>query len=112
MKIRDAVPADVPGIAVTSSHPKNIEVMDESASKGASLAWLCGHLGIDPAEAVAFGDNFNDIEMLETAGTGIAVANAEPEVLAHADRQTAGNDEDGVARAIMELLGAGSAPAR
>ena len=86
--------------------------MDESASKGASLAWLCGHLGIDPAEAVAFGDNFNDIEMLETAGTGIAVANAEPEVLAHADRQTAGNDEDGVARAIMELLGAGPAPAR
>lgn len=104
--------ADVPGIAVTSSHPKNIEVMDESASKGASLAWLCGHLGIDPAEAVAFGDNFNDIEMLETAGTGIAVANAEPEVLAHADRQTAGNDEDGVARAIMELLGAGPAQAR
>ena len=104
--------ADVPGIAVTSSHPKNIEVMDESASKGASLAWLCGHLGIDPAEAVAFGDNFNDIEMLETAGTGIAVANAEPEVLAHADRQTAGNDEDGVARAIMELLGAEPAPAR
>ena len=42
--------ADVPGIAVTSSHPKNIEVMDESASKGASLEWLCGHLGIDPAE--------------------------------------------------------------
>lgn len=95
----------VDGVAVTRSYPINIEVMDRDASKGAALAWLCGELGIACGDAVAFGDNFNDIEMLQVAGLGVAVANAEDEVLAAADRVCASNDEDGVAQAIEERLG-------
>lgn len=94
----------VSGIAVTRSYPMNIEVMDEEASKGASMAWLCEKLGESLADTLAFGDNFNDIEMLEAAGLGVAVANAENEVRAASDRVTASNDDDGVARAILERL--------
>lgn len=94
----------VEGIGLTRSYPMNIEIMDEKASKGSSLAWLCGHLGMDAADAVAFGDNFNDIEMLEVAGTGVAMENAEPETKAAADRVCATNDRDGVALTILELL--------
>lgn len=94
----------IEGIGVTRSYPINIEVMDKGASKGASMAWLCGELGQSLSDALAFGDNFNDIEMIEMAGLGIAVANAEDEVRAAADMVAASNDEDGVAISILERL--------
>ena len=95
----------IEGIGVTRSYPINIEVMDKNASKGASMAWLCGELGQSLSDVLAFGDNFNDIEMIEMAGLGIAVANAEDEVRAAADMVAASNDEDGVAISILEQLG-------
>lgn len=94
----------IDGITVTRSFPTNIEVMDQTVSKGHALTWLCGHLGIDVADAVGFGDNINDIPMLQMAGLGVAVANAEPETQAAANRVCASNDEDGVANTILELL--------
>jgi hydroxymethylpyrimidine pyrophosphatase-like HAD family hydrolase len=53
---------------------------------------------------VAVGDNYNDREMLEVAGLGVAMANAEPEILAVADHVTGSNDEDGIATLVDELL--------
>lgn len=84
------------GIDITRSYPMNIEVMDAHASKGAALAWLCAHLGIDVADSVAFGDNINDIPLLQAAGTGVAMANAEDETKAAANELCASNDESGV----------------
>ena len=104
-EIMDAL-GRVDGIAVTRSFPMNIEVMDEGASKGASMSWLVAELGGTLADTIAFGDNFNDIEMLQAAGLGVAVANAEDEVRTAADIVAASNDEDGVARTIIERLGA------
>ena len=105
---RDAIVAaldTLEGIEVTRSYAMNIEVMGGGATKGTALAWLCGHLGEPLADAWAFGDNINDIPMLQAAGHGTAMINAEPE-----DRKAAGaiteydNDHDGVARAIMAAL--------
>ena len=93
------------GIEVTRSYAMNIEVMGEGATKGTALTWLCEHLGEPLADAWAFGDNINDIPMLQAAGHGMAMVNGEPE-----DREAAGaitefdNDHDGVARAIMSAL--------
>lgn len=105
---RDAILTALQGvedIEVTRSYPTNIEVMEAGTSKGTAMAWLCGHLGTSAASAIAFGDNLNDVSMLEAAGLGVAVANAEPEVRAAADVTCPSNDEDGVARTIMEQLG-------
>ena len=52
---------------------------------------------MDPAEIAAFGDDYNDIEMIEQCGIGIAVANAIEPVLLSAKHITKSNDEDGVA---------------
>ena len=57
-------------------------------------------IGID--EIVSFGDDSNDVEMLKLCGTGVAVANAVPEALEAADEVTISNDEDGVAKWLME----------
>lgn len=94
----------VPGIVVTRSHPNNIEIMAAGATKGTALRWLCAHLGIDPKDALAFGDSLNDVPMLEAAGTGAAVGNAEPEAKAAADLVVASNDEGGAAREILARL--------
>lgn len=104
---RDAVAEvlhQIEDVEVTSSFTQNFEIMGPGASKGAALAWLCDHLGIPVADAVAFGDHLNDISMIEAAGTGVAVANAEPEVRAAADVVARSNDESGVGRFILERL--------
>jgi hypothetical protein len=72
-------------------------------SKGAALEFVCERLGVDPADTVAFGDGANDHELLETAGFGVAVSDAEPSLLAIADWTVPPVAEDGVA-GFLDLL--------
>lgn len=92
------------GIEVTTSHPRNFEFMARGTSKGSALRWLCGHLGCDASETVAFGDSLNDVPMIEAAGDGVAVENASDEVKAAADHVCGSCDEAGVGRYLMMLL--------
>ncbi|TXF35482.1 Cof-type HAD-IIB family hydrolase [Collinsella sp. BA40] len=104
---RDAIRvrlAAVDGIEVTRSYSMNIEVMAAGTSKGSALRWLCAELGISTSEAVAFGDNMNDVSMLQIAGTGVAMQNAEDAVRAAADAVAASNDADGAGLFILDLL--------
>ena len=55
-------------------------------------------------DAVAFGDSENDVEMLQAAGIGVAMANAEESVRAAADRVTLSNNENGVAAALEQIF--------
>lgn len=78
-----------------------LEIAPRSISKASALAQLLAtQYKIAMADIMAFGDNYNDIEMLAAAGLGIAVENARPEVKAIAREITAGNVDDGVAIAI------------
>ncbi len=81
-----------------------LEIFSEGVNKWTGLQWMAEHFGIDPAHTAAIGDQINDTAMLNGAACGIAVANAEPTVLAAADQVTTTNDEDGVALAIDRLL--------
>ncbi|WP_420595879.1 Cof-type HAD-IIB family hydrolase [Deinococcus sp.] len=83
------------------------EIAAQGVNKSAALAYLCGVLGFNAAEVLAFGDAPNDLPLLAWAGQGVAVANAEPEVRALADKLTLSNDEDGVAAVLERLLAAG-----
>lgn len=81
-----------------------VEIAAEGVSKARGLARLCADLGVDAADVVAFGDALNDVEMLQWAGTAIAVGNASEAVKLAADRVTADNAEDGVAQVLEDLL--------
>ncbi|MFC6713636.1 HAD hydrolase family protein [Branchiibius cervicis] len=61
------------------------------------------HLGIARADVIAFGDGMNDLEMIEYAGIGVAMAGADEQVLAVADRLADGPEKDGLATAFAEL---------
>jgi Cof subfamily protein (haloacid dehalogenase superfamily) len=82
-----------------------VDVIHPDVSKGTGLAAVAAEHKLTPAEVMAVGDNHNDVEMLEFAGTRVAVSNAEPRVLALAGIQVTGsNDEDGVAAAIEKFI--------
>ena len=85
------------------SAPWFLEVMPKSVNKGEGLRMICEDAGVDMKDAVAFGDSFNDVYMLQAAGTGIAMGNAEEAVKAAADRVTDDCDHDGVAKGLKEL---------
>lgn len=76
--------------------------LPEGAGKVQAIRALAKQLGISLEEIAAFGDDKNDVEMLQICGTGVAVANAVPEAKAAADCVTLSNDEDGVARWLEE----------
>jgi hydroxymethylpyrimidine pyrophosphatase-like HAD family hydrolase len=70
---------------VTRSQAEYIEFTDASVSKSGALAWLCRRLGVAREQVVALGDGMNDVDMLEWAGMGVAVAEAAEPVRAAAD---------------------------
>ena len=93
-----------PELAGTTSVSNNIEINSAKAGKGKAILALAEHLGIDPRDTVAFGDGTNDREMLEMAGLGVAMANADPLVKAVADEITDTNTAAGVGKTIFRLL--------
>ena len=99
---------ELTGLRATSSGAPFLEISAAGIGKAYGLQRLADHLGIAAAQVVALGDGLNDLDMLDWAGLGVAVANAEPEVLAAADEIAPGCDEDGFAQ-VLEALLAGSA---
>jgi Cof subfamily protein (haloacid dehalogenase superfamily) len=91
---------------VTWAGLRVVEISAAGVTKAFALERLCRRLGIDAAEVVAVGDMPNDLAMLAWAGTGVAVANAAPEVLEAADEVTAANTDDGVALLLERILAA------
>ena len=61
-------------------------------------------LGIDASEVLAFGDNYNDLSLLEFAGHSVAMANAVDETKAVADEITLSNADFGVAEVLERLF--------
>lgn len=80
------------------------EVFSRSASKATGIHVVARRFGIKPAEVIALGDSFNDLEMIEFAGLGVAMGNAVPELKARAKLVTGTNDEDGVAQVLEEYV--------
>ncbi len=99
-----AVIADVPGYA-TWSGKYLLEVMHPSVNKRSALERLGVELGIEAEHVAAFGDNHNDVQMLEWAGHGVAMANASDQARAVAAEVTASNQEDGVAVVLERWFG-------
>ena len=81
------------------------QIMPNGSSKATALHYLIDSWGVAMSQVAAFGDDVNDVEMVQAAGLGVAMDNAVDEVKAVADRITASNDRDGVALVVEELLG-------
>ena len=89
---------------VTRSLPSFCEILHPSSGKDKALAWLCEHTGVRQDETIAFGNGYNDVQMLQWAGVGVAVSGAVEEVLEVADRVAPPLEEDGAAQVLDVLL--------
>ncbi|MEU3295313.1 HAD family hydrolase [Streptomyces longwoodensis] len=89
---------------VTMSGPGTVELQPCGITKATGLALAAEHLGVGPADTVAFGDMPNDVPMFDWAGYGVAMANAHPELKAVADEVTTSNEDDGVAVVLERLF--------
>lgn len=99
------VAARYPELNVVRSNDILCEIMSKQATKSHAVEVLCRHFGLDRADAVAFGDGPNDIDMLDAVDESYAMANAEPEVKAAAAHVCAwSNVEAGVARTLERLV--------
>ena len=91
------------GLSITSSTRNNLEITTSAAHKGAALGRFAEFLGLSLDACMAFGDGMNDFTMIQAAGMGVAMANADERVKAVAKYVTLSNDADGVADALCHF---------
>jgi len=92
---------------ITRSLSYFCEILNPAGGKDKALNWLCEANGIQPEETVAFGNGYNDVQMLEWAGYSVAIGGAVPQVLEVADVVAPPIEEDGAAQIIEGLLDRG-----
>ncbi|MFT8321793.1 MAG: Cof-type HAD-IIB family hydrolase [Bacillus sp. (in: firmicutes)] len=89
-------------INIVQINELRLEILPEGVSKLNGLLYLGEHLGIKSREMVVIGDSMDDLEMIETAGLGVAMGNASNELKLAADWVTRSNDQHGVAYMVKE----------
>lgn len=89
---------------VTRSLSYFCEILHPLGGKDKALAWLAANLGVDRRETIAFGNGYNDVQMLEWSGLAVAIGGAVPQILAVADVVARPVEEDGAARMLEELI--------
>ena len=87
---------------IVKSSPIFLEFLNSNANKGNAIAALAKHLNIQQSEVMCVGDAENDHSMIEWAGLGIAMGNADAITKQLADKITTTNDQEGVAEAILK----------
>ena len=95
---------EIEGLAVSSSFNDNIEITDINAQKGIILEKVITKMGIDKKDVMILGDSFNDYSMFEIFEESVAMKNAISEIKKIAKYITDTNDNQGVAKAIYNVL--------
>jgi len=90
-------------MGVFRSEPYFLELVPKGIDKAQSLSVLLEEIGMTKNEMIAIGDGFNDLSMIQYAGLGIAMENAQDVVKQAADFITLSNEEDGVAYAVEKF---------
>lgn len=72
------------------------DLMLWGVNKQVGFRHLLEHIGVDPGDCIAFGDNLNDLEILRFVGTGVAMGNGDPQLKAQSDYVTEAVDADGI----------------
>jgi 5-amino-6-(5-phospho-D-ribitylamino)uracil phosphatase len=95
--------ADQFAVAITEYEARDFALVDVNAagcSKGSTLARWVASRGLTPGQVMAVGDNLNDVEMLDFAGTAVVMGNATDAIKSRGYHLTGTNDEAGLATAI------------
>ncbi|MBS6642136.1 MAG: HAD family phosphatase [Clostridiaceae bacterium] len=92
-----------PGCSIAKSSDYLLEIMEKGITKAAAIRTLSSIWDFQLSDAIAFGDNYNDAEMLELAGHGFLMGNAPDELKKRIRLHTCDNSHDGIYHALSEL---------
>lgn len=92
-----------PGCSIVKSSDILLEIMENGITKAAAVERLCEIWGVSVEDTIAFGDNYNDVEMLETVGRGVLMGNAPADLKKRFPVQTKDNDHDGIYEALVKM---------
>ena len=92
-----------PQLMALRSKATYLEILSPESTKGSAAQVLLKHYGLEAEQAVAFGDNDVDVDMLQYCGFGVAMGNAPKSVKEAADYVTASNDQEGIYIALNSL---------
>jgi len=95
----------LPHLSIQRSKDEYLEIMNPAATKAKAIQFMAQHLSISAEQVIAFGDNFNDLDMLQYAGLSIAMGNAPDAIKQVAKEVTATNNEDGIALVLNRVFG-------
>lgn len=98
--IEAAMKVRFPQYSIVKSSDILLEIMPGGTTKAEAVKTLCGLWNISPADAVAFGDNYNDVEMLELVGHGWLMGNAPEPLKKRLPNHTADHNNDGIAEVL------------
>lgn len=101
--LEESVKAEFPTYYIVKSIDRLLEIMQAGVNKAAAVHILCELWGVDPKDAVAFGDNYNDLEMLQAVGRGVLMGNAPNDLKEIITTHTLDNDSDGVYHALRDM---------
>ena len=101
--ICDRLREQFPKLSIVMSSAVLIEIMLGGITKASAIHTLCDLWHVDPAQAIAFGDNYNDVPMLEAVGKGYLMGNAPEPLFERFSLHTTDNDHDGIYHALREL---------
>lgn len=89
-----------PEYSIVRSSPIHLEINAAGTNKSLAVRRLCQIKGIPLEQVIAFGDNYNDLEMLKTAGTGVVMGNAPEDIKEQFSYVTKDNDHEGIAATL------------
>lgn len=89
-----------PQYSIVRSSPIHLEINTAGTNKALAVRHLCQLKGIPLEQVLAFGDNYNDLEMLKTVGTGVVMGNAPKDIKEQFPYVTEDNDHEGIAAAL------------
>ena len=101
--LEDELRGKLPNCKIARWCPYGFDVISKDGGKVIGIQKMLEYYGIRQEEMIAFGDGENDMEMLQFAGIGVAMGNADDEVKAVADYVTADIDDDGILKACKHF---------
>ena len=99
----EIIKAKFPKLSIVKSSPILLEIMAKNITKATAIEKLCELKNISIEKTIAFGDNYNDFEMLTTVKQGFLMDNAPDELKKLIKLHTDSNDNDGIYKALKEL---------
>lgn len=92
-----------PQLSISKSSPAFMEIMSKGVGKDFAVKFLAKYYKVATEDTMAFGDNFNDLEMLKAVGIGYVMENAPEKMKEEIQNIAPSNNDDGIGQILQKI---------